>query len=175
MKTHRRTSNIILAFLFIGLVACKSSDGSKKKGKEASFVRFHLETNRDGTQHNAPVPVYRANPIFINVERNAALDEGFMTKAEIVDVDEHGGFAIKIIFNAEGTQRLDYLTTANKGKRLAVHARWTEDRWLAAPLITKRIADGAFIFTPDASREEAKRIIEGLANVIKKLGKPYTF
>ena len=120
-------------------------------------------------------PVYRAQPVYICVERNAALDEGFMKKAEVVDVDEHGGFAIKITFTPDGTRQLDYLTTANKGKRLAVQARWKEDRWLAAPIITKRIADGVFIFTPDATREEADRIVHGLENVIKKLSKPYVF
>lgn len=172
MKNQRWTFNIILFLLTVLLTGCQSA---RNKKKEAAFLRFHLETNQDGTKHNAPVPVYRASPVYINVERNAALDEGFIRKAEVVDVDEHGGFALKLVFDETGTQRLDYLTTANKGRRLAVHARWTEDRWLAAPLITKRIANGVFIFTPDASRDEVNRIVAGLENVIKKLGKPYTF
>ena len=56
-----------------------------------------------------------------------------------------------------------------------MQARWTETRWLAAPLITKRISDGVFIFTPDASKEETERIVNGLKNVIKQLQKPYVF
>jgi preprotein translocase subunit SecD len=177
MKKGFFAFNMILALGALCFIGCETTDSKKKekKGKEATFLRFHLETNPDGTQHNAPVPVYRSKPMYINVERNAALDEGFMKDAEVVDVDEHGGYAIKITCNPQGTQRLDYLTTANKGKRVAINARWTEDRWLAAPLITKRIANGVFIFTPDASREEAERIVKGLKNVIKKLSQPYTF
>jgi hypothetical protein len=58
---------------------------------------------------------------------------------------------------------------------LVVNCRWTENRFLGAPLITKRITDGVFVFTPDATREEAERIVAGLNNVIAKLKKPYTF
>jgi hypothetical protein len=173
MKNHPLAFNIILMLATVFLGACKT--GKDKEAAEATFLRLHLETNRDGTQHNSSVPVYRAKPMLLNVERNASLDEGFMKKAEVVDVDEFGGFAIRLIFNDTGKQRLDYLTTANKGRRLGIHARWTEDRWLGAPIITRRIDDGIFIFTPDASREEADRIVEGLENVIKKLNKPYTF
>lgn len=166
----------ILALACVFLTGCKSS-GSKsdKKDKQVSFLRLHVETNPDGTRHTRTVPVYRASPVNITVETAAALDEGFMRKAEVVEVDEQGGYAIKVTFNDEGARRLDYLTTANKGKRIAVLARWTEDRWLGAPLLSKRIANGVFVFTPDATREECERIVLGLENVIKKLNKPYTF
>jgi hypothetical protein len=174
MKLLFRRFNIILFVVALGLFAgCKTAE-EKKKAKEATFLRFHLETNPDGTRHNAPVPVYRANPILVNIERDASLDEGFMKKAELVTVDDFGNYALKITFDETGTQRLDYLTTMNKGRRLVVNARWTETRFLAAPLITKRIADGVFIFTPDATREECERIVAGLNNVIAKLKKPYT-
>ena len=112
--------------------------------------------------------------MILGVEINAALDEGFMDKVELVTVDEFGNYAIKVTFNEQGAKRLDYVTSSFKGRRLAVNARWTETRWLAAPLITKRITNGIFIFTPDASREEAERIVSGLNNVIAKLKKPYT-
>ena len=165
--------NIILALFLLITAGCKTTE-EKKKAKEASFLRFHVETNVDGTQHNAQVAVYRANPMLLGVERDAALDEGFMDKVEMVTVDEFGSHAIKITFNEQGTKRLDYLTSSFKGRRLVIHGKWTESRWLAAPLITKRITNGVFIFTPDASREETERIVSGLNNVIAKLKKPYT-
>jgi hypothetical protein len=173
MKVPLSRFNIILAMLLLITAACKSTE-EKKKAKEATFLRFHIETNVDGTQHNAHVAVYRANPMMVGVERNAALDEGFMEKVEVVTVDEFGNHAIKVTFDETGTKRLDYVTSMYKGRRMVVHARWTETRWLAAPLITKRITDGVFIFTPDASREESERIVAGLNNVIAKLKKPYT-
>ena len=111
----------------------------------------------------------------IYVQRDAALDEGFMQSAELVSADEYGGYAIKVTFDATGTQRLDLLTSTYKGRRLLVHCRWTEDRFLAAPLITKRISNGVFVFTPDATREEAERIVTGLNNVITSVKRPFTF
>jgi len=42
-------------------------------------------------------------------------------------------------------------------------------RWLAAPLINRRMADGMITFTPDASREETEKFVEGLNNSAKKL------
>ena len=173
MKVLLPRFNMILALVLFVSLGCKTAE-EKKKAKEATFLRFHIETNVDGTKHNAPVPIYRANPILVGVERNAALDEDFMDKVELVAADEFGNVAIKVTFNATGTRRLDYVTSSNKGKRLAVHAKWTESRWLAAPLITKRITNGDFVFTPDASREECERIVSGLNNVIAKLKKPYT-
>ena len=37
-------------------------------------LRFHLETNREPTPYNGPVPIYRANPIIVNVESDAVLE-----------------------------------------------------------------------------------------------------
>lgn len=174
MKVPLSWFNIILASLLVLAGGCKTND-EKKKAKEATFLRFHVETNPDGTRHNAPALVYRSNPVRLTIENNAVLDEGFMKKAELVAADQFGNYAIKITFDDVGTQRLDYVTTMNKGRRLAVNARWTETRFLAAPLITRQIKDGIFIFTPDATREESERIVAGLNNVIAKLKKPYTF
>lgn len=174
-------SNIILSLCLLFFAGCKTTEekakaaDAKKKQKEATLMRFHLEVNPDGTGHNAPVPVYRHKPIFVNVQKDAVLDVGYMVRAELVDVDEHGGFAIKLTFNDRGAFRLDNLTTSFKGQRLAIYAQWDEVRWLAAPRISRRIANGVFIFTPDASREEAERIVNGLNNVITKVAKPFVF
>ena len=46
--------------------------------------------------------------------------------------------------------------------------------WLAAPLIRRPIADGVLTFTPDASREEAEKIVKGLNNVTEKIKKDPT-
>ena len=175
MKISKAAFNLFLwlAIVTVGL-GCKTAE-EKEKENRAATLRFHLETNPDGTPYNRPVPIYRSNPVFVNVENNAVLDEGMMQKAEIVEVDEHGGWAIKITFDPTGTRRLANFTTANKGKRVAIQSRWDQVRWLAAPIITRNITDGVFVFTPDASREEAELIVEGLNNVIKKLNKPYIF
>lgn len=174
MNTSAGCINIILAFCSLALFGCKTAE-QRKQAKQGAFLRFHLEINPDGTPYNGPVTVYRADPIIVNVEASAALDEAMMKEVSLVDADRMGGFAVKVTFNEEGTRKLDSLTIQYRGRRLAVHAGWTEMRWLAAPMINKRISNGVFIFTPDASREESERIVAGLKNVIKKLSEPYTF
>src|SRR4051812_11866723 len=159
-------------YLLIALFAIGPGSGCKSLGrkKEASTLRLHLEVTPDGTDRNEPVPIYRANPIFVNVEKQAFLNEGTITKASVVDV--MGGFAIFVQYDRKGTWLLEQYTTANKGRRIAVMSQFGEVRWLAAPVITKRISDGAFVFTPDATRQEADRIVRGLNNVAKEMQSP---
>jgi preprotein translocase subunit SecD len=185
MKSLTVGFNIILLILIsLSFVSCSSNpkekaDKAEKKRKkelekQATHLTFHLEVNPDGTPYNGKVWVYRAKPILFNVETYPVLDETHMRKVELVTVDEFGGFAIKITFNKRGTQFLDNVTTQNKGRHLAIFCRWTEERWLAAPRINRRISEGTFVFTPDATKDEAERIVAGLNNFLKKLNQPYT-
>ena len=56
---------------------------------------------------------------------------------------------------------------------IAIFSQFGEEmkdyRWLAAPVINRRISDGVLVFTPDATREEAEEIALGLNNVAKKV------
>jgi len=45
------------------------------------------------------------------------------------------------------------------------------ERWLAAPVISRRIPDGVLVFTPDASRAEADDIVLGLNNIAREVEK----
>jgi hypothetical protein len=49
-----------------------------------------------------------------------------------------------------------------------------QSAWLAAVTIRKRLVNGSFSFTPDASRSEGVRIVRGLKNVVTK-GKKDSF
>ena len=143
---------------------------SKKFGKELSTLSFHLQVNLDGTDRNAPVSVFRENPIQINVERSSFLNEGNIVKAA-VDEDPDGLISIRIQLDRPGTWLLENITSANSGKHIVLFSQFGEARFLAAPVINRRITDGVFTFTPDASRTEAERIVSGLNNVATKLKK----
>jgi hypothetical protein len=166
--------NLILAVFLLFAMGCRTSE-EKLRSKHATNLRFHVETNPDGTRYNFPVQIYRNRPIKLQVQSEAALDEGHMERADLVAADEFGNFAIKITFDERGRRTLSEVTTINRGRRLVALCRWTESRPLAAPLITKTLQDGVLVFTPDATREEAERIVLGLNNVIAQLKKPYTF
>jgi hypothetical protein len=166
-----RFNTYLLPALALALGAgCQSGKAPSKGGKnEEASLRVHLEVNRDGSDANAPVSVGRQHPFQLNIEKTAFITEFQIEKASVVD--GLGGFSIAIQFNKQGTFLLEMATTANKGKHLAIAAEFGELRWLAAPLITRNLADGRLVFTPDASRAEAERIVNGLNRLAERVQK----
>jgi len=174
MKTWFLRFNIYflaLAALFMG---CKSDSAGKSEkksqDKELSTIRLHLEVNPDGTDRTATVTVYRANPMLVGMWRAPFLDESYLDEASVVE--DPGGFSIRLKFDyPRGTRFLEMATTSYKGQRIIVESAFPEIRCLAAPIINRRIMDGVFEFTPDATRAETERIVRGLNNLIKKVKK----
>ena len=72
-----------------------------------------------------------------------------------------------------GKWLLEQKTTTNPGKHIAIFAEWgkklKESRWLAAPVIPRRISNGVLTFTPDATREEMEQLVLGLNNLAAKM------
>ena len=194
MKIQPISFNIYLLLVSLFLVGCETTEAEKNKGttkptptakaekkperkpkKEFATIRFHLEANVDGTPKTRSVPIYRANPIYVGVEEMVILDEGGIDHAAVIDWA--GSYAIQLTFNHQGTFYLDTITTANKGRRLAIYSEFgqsketLENRWLAAPIIERRNDSGVMIFSPDASREECERIVNGLNNIAKLIKK----
>ena len=165
MKIRCAVINTILPWVLIALTAGCAATRNKFKPEETA-LRLHLEVTPDGTAHNAPVAIFRASPIFVNVEKDPFLNEALIQKAEVVD--DLGGFSIRVHFDQKGAWLLENVTTANKGRRIAIFSQFSATRWLAAPVLMRRITDGILQFTPDATREEADRLVRGLNNVAKK-------
>lgn len=163
--------NCILAaglLLAGGATACRSPE-EKRASLEASTLRLYLETDFDTTgEKTAVVPVYRASPVLLRVAREPFLDEGHIVDAQVVDTV--GGFAIAVRYDFHGALVLDTVSSTYRGQRIAIHSTFTEARWLAAPKMATPIKDGLLVFTPDATREEAERLVRGLNNVAVKLG-----
>ena len=181
MKSLAGRINMIFAVVACACLGCDTPKTSppnqleQDTSKQATLMQFHIESNPDPTGRTMDAPIYRANPFLLTVKREPVLDEGFMESVQMVDADEVGGYAIKITFDKFGTRRLDALSIEHRSQRLAVHAEWTEARWLAAPILNKRLSHGEFVFTPDATREETERIVRGLSNVVSQLKKPFVF
>ena len=144
---------LLLALCLVFASGCQTAESKRKQ--ERCTLRLHLEVNRDGTDRNEPVPIYRAKPMLINVEKKSFLDEGHVTKAAVID--DRGSFVIQVQFDREGALLLEQYSTANRGRRVAIFSQFREARWLAAPVLSHRIANGLFTFTPDATREEAEQ------------------
>jgi preprotein translocase subunit SecD len=173
MMVHRKRFNI---YLFVALAValawgCQSPETKKKK--ELATLRLHIETNPHALGHTQVASILRQAPFDVTVEQSPFLSEGNVAEAKVINA--MGGYAISLQFNTEGKMLLEQYTSANQGRKIAVFAQWgtnmSHHRWLAAPAIYKRNPSGLFVFTPDASREEADDIVLGLNNVSKKLRK----
>jgi preprotein translocase subunit SecD len=160
--------NIILlaAAALLALTGCQSTESKQKK--QVASLRIHLQTS-PMSGRSMPVAVLRAAPITFHIEQTSILHEGHLDYARVRETP--AGFQIALQMNLEGQRLLEQYTTTNPNKRLAIRVRFgidpvIEDRWLAAPQITRRISDGLLQFTPDATRQEAEDIVLGLNNAV---------
>jgi preprotein translocase subunit SecD len=168
--------NIYLCAALVLALACGCqvpllhSDKESKEKKEVSTVSLHLEADPDGISDIVPVSIYRSQPIEVSMTKEPFLDSRELEEAKLME--EPGGlYSIRLKFNWEGTAILDSITSSNPGRRIGVYGDFKVKRWLASPVIRKRISDGVLTFTPDATKEEAERIVRGLNNVAKEVKK----
>lgn len=138
-----------------------------KKPKPLNKLRVHVEARRDLPERSLPALVGRNSPLPYNVEKVPILNESHVENAVLVD--QPGGFVVRIRFDSMGTKLLESYTSAAAGRHLCIITDIDgEGRWLAAPLVRHRIADGTLSFTADASREEMERLVFGLNETIRK-------
>lgn len=178
MKFRLARFNIYLQALMVlawGGAGCHTDKGQKKAPKKGfSTLRLHLEVNPDGTDKNGVVMVGRQTRFPVNVNKLGFIEVTHLSRASLVD-DGLGGFALQIQLNRQGTWLLEQYTVANKGRRIAVFAELDDFHWIAAPVITKKLSEGLFTFTPDATREETEKLVLGLNKEIKKIRSRNTF
>ena len=155
------------AALALGVSGCATGQ-ERKQSKEWSTLRLYLEAESEDSAKTTVVPVYRKKPILVRIFKEPILDEGHVVSASVVNV--LGGFAIRVQYDFHGTLRLEEASNYYRGRRLVIHSYFPEGRWLAAPTLSRPITDGVIVFTPDATREEAERIVLGLNNLARKLG-----
>lgn len=146
---------------------CASSE-ERARRKEASSLRLYLEEQFDTGDKTTLVPIYRANPTLVRINKQPFLDEGHLVDARVVDVV--GGFAVVVKFDFHGALVLENVSNSYRGRRVAIYGMFTDARWLAAPVLHDKITDGRLVFTPDATREEAERLVRGLNNIAVQLG-----
>jgi preprotein translocase subunit SecD len=171
MRANTRQFNLFLALMALAMLCgCQTN----KKDKEVSTLRVYIEANSNdpATSQKVSLPP-RGDPVLITIEKEPILTQANLIQARVTDA--HGGIALQIQFDESSALVLEQYTAGNPGKHYVIAGQWGEKlvngRWLAAPLITHRIADGILSFTTDMSREEADRLALGLNNVAKKIHK----
>jgi len=171
MKVLTRLFNIYLALAILTGLACGCQ--SDKKKPQTAALRVHIEVSPDPTGSSQPISVIRSDPVLVTIKREPILTEANLMEAKVIDAQ--GGFALQFKFDGSGTWMVEQYSAANPGRHFAIFGQWSEkpvdSRWLAAPLITHRIAGGTLVFTPDCSREEADQLVRGLNEAAKEIHK----
>jgi len=165
-----RRFNLYLLALTLALLATGCTL-LQHKPKETAALRIHIESEASsaGTGHN--ISVLRAQPVSISIIDEPIITEANVISARLIDAAD-GSFSLEIKLNQSGSWALEQYTSINPGKHLVIFGQWSskvsDGRWLAAPLIFRRMAGGTLVFTPDASHEEIEKFVEGLNRIAKK-------
>ena len=170
--SHQSTTFSTLLFaiaLGIALCGCASSGKDDQPSEKYSTLRLFGAVNPDRSGRHQTVQIYRRTPITLSVAAENFLDEGYVMEASVIETV--GGFSLRIQYDRRGSGLLEIATHRLRNRHIAIHSSFPESRWLAAPVVDRQITDGVLIFTPDATREEADRIVEGLNELSKKLRK----
>ena len=151
------------------VVGCQTN----KKKEKMGTVRIHLQANPNETNSTQVVSVVRSAPVPITISFNPVLTEANLLAARVLDTP--GGFAIQLKFDESGTLMLEQYSASNPGRHFVIFGQWGESpgdfRWLAAPLITRRLSKGELTFTADITRKEADEWVLRLNNVATKIHK----
>ena len=170
MSFYALRFNLYLLLTVVLLAGCQTD---KQDKKTLSSLRFYVESRAQTASSGETVTVLRSHPVVVTVSHEPVLTEANIIAATLLETP--GGFAIEVKFDETGTWILEQYTSANPGRHFAIFSQWTEkgkdSRWIAAPLISHRIANGMISFTPDTSRDEAKKIVVGLNNMARKIAK----
>jgi hypothetical protein len=186
MRVCARQFNIYLALVMAITLFCGCQTNKKDpRDKVLAALRVHLEVNADNmgdTSTAQTISVLRSDPVVVTIALDPILTEANIIASKVID--SAGGFAVEVQFDESATWILEQYSASNPGKHFVIYGQWGDfssqskkktkkgeklanGRWLAAPLITHRIANGVLAFTPDASREEADQLVLGLNNVAK--------
>jgi len=170
MSFYALRFNLYLLVTVALLAGCQTD---KQDKKTLSSLRFYMESHGQTADSGETVNLLRSHPVVLTVTHEPVLTEANIIAATLLETP--GGFAIEVKFDETGTWILEQYSSANPGRHFAIFSQWTEkakdSRWIAAPMISHRIATGVISFTPDTSRDEAKQIVVGLNNMAKKIAK----
>jgi hypothetical protein len=162
-------------YFVVGLAALLAGCATSKdpNDKLSTLLRVHLEVVPHQIIPKQTIALPRSHPVPIQVESLYLLTEDNVVRARVVN--QMGAHAIEIQFDRWAIPLLEHNSSSYQGRRLAIQAQWGPDmeftRWLAAPKMNRRIIDGLFTFTPDASLEESYQIVAGLNNNAHKTKK----
>jgi len=174
MNFYARGFNLYLLLVVTVLAeVCGCQSDQTKGNKHLATLRIHLESRAQIPGSGNTVSVIRSQPVLVTINTQPLLTEANITSASLLESPV--GYAVEVTFDETGALTLEEYSSAYVGMHFVIFGQWSnrtmDSRWLAAPIITHRIASGVLAFTPDASREECKQLVIGLNNMAKKIAK----
>jgi hypothetical protein len=162
-------------YLALALVSGLAAGCETPKKTQTAMLHVHIEMSPDPTGMSQDISVLRSEPVLVTIKREPILTEANIVQVKVIDAQ--GGFALEVKFDENGTWLLEQYSAANRGLHFAIFGQWSEkridSRWLAAPIISRRITNGTLAFTPDCSREEADQLVQGLNDAAKEAHKSW--
>jgi len=147
--------------LLLGLTACHTGPP-----KDAVTLRMHLPASPALQPTRRMMVEVHTPAMSLQVDRLPVLSENDLDHAELVGEGEN--YDMRLTFTTHGTIVLDTVTINARGQQLVI---MLNNIAVAAPMLSHRIADGVFEFTPDMPREEAEKVVKGLMESVKWLAK----
>jgi hypothetical protein len=160
----------VLCLLATGCAGAHLGTLFHREKKPIAILRLHVESESSAAGSTKTISVLRSQPVAVNISTDPILTETDVMAARLLEAP--GGFAVELKFDDVASWRLEQYSAINPGKHLAIFAQWgdqpADGRWLAAPLIVRRMAGGTLVFTPDASHAEMEPWVKGLNEAAKK-------
>jgi len=136
-------------------------------------LRIHMESTPNDAGTTQTISVLRSAPVLVTILKDPVFTETSLASASVIETE--GGFALQLQFDESSALLLEQYSAINQGRHFVLFAQWgdklSEGRWIAAPLISRRIANGTLTFTPDMTREEADKLVIGINNAIRQFQK----
>ena len=139
MIIGRSRFNLYLLLMLSAAIITGCASDKDKKEKQLATFRVHLETQAEDVSRSQTVPIYRAHPVDIQVEKEPFLDEAHVASARVMDV--LGGFDIMVQLNRQGTWLLQEYSGGNPGKHYAIFSQFGEKGKNAEPARQRRTGD----------------------------------
>ena len=176
MKLISSKSNPIYLALLVTLT-CLYGCSSVNNNNDSAFVAVFVETKTENPELARRIEWFQSDPRQAWLEANPIFQPlQHMEQAEVI-ISNDGVHAIHMKFNTRGKRLLEDITAARVGRRFFLMAWYKQKpkdkdmkpRCIGVKYIEKPNDTGQFVFLPDTSEEEAKRLTDGFNSASKKI------
>ena len=155
------------------LYGCSTTNSSK----DSAFVAIFVETKTENPKLARRIEWFQSDPRPAWLEANPVFQPlKHMEQSEVITSPD-GMHAIQMKFNTRGKRLLEDITAARVGRRFFLMAWYKHNpedkemkpRCIGVKYIEKPNSTGQFVFLPDTSEEEARRLTKGFNSASKKI------